>query len=241
MTDCLRSFGLASLILSCALAQAQPSLPDTASGQPDTLSSRLANDRATKLYDDFMGGQSRLYNGIEQVGYLPMTGHPYFHVEDLRNGSIDYEGVYYRDVPMLYDIVKGQVLVANRNGNLLGLSNEWIREFFLDGHHFINTSSGYYDLMCSGNVSLMIKRKKSIAESIEGMSVVRTVEDHTLYYILRGGVYHPIGNLRSLLALLHDKKKEINQDLRKKKIKYRKAPEAALVEATRYYNQTFHP
>jgi hypothetical protein len=233
MTGCLRSFGIASLILSCVMVRAQQLVPDTASG-------RITADRAVKAYDDFMGGQSRLYNGIEQVGYLPMTGHPYFNAEDVRNGSIVYEGVYYHDVSMLYDIVKGQVLVANRNGNLLGLSNDWIREFFLDGHHFINTSSGYYDLMCSGTVSLLVKRQKSIAESIEGMTIVRTVEDHTHYYIVRGGVYHPIGNLHALLALLRDKKKEINQDLRKKKIKYRKGPEAAIVEAARYYNQTVH-
>jgi hypothetical protein len=219
--------------MSCALAHAQPKLSDTASA-------RLAADRAVKIYDEFMGGQSRLYNGIEQVGYLPMNGHPYFNAEDVRNGSIVYEGVCYRDVPMLYDIVKGQVLVANRNNNLLGLTNEWITEFFLDGHHFVNTSSGYYDLMCTGAVSLMVKRQKTIKETIEGMTIVRNVEDHTRYYILRDGVYHPIGSLRSLLALLHDRKKEINLDLRKKKIKYRRGPEAALVEAIRYYNQTSH-
>jgi hypothetical protein len=234
MTGFLRTLLLTCLVLYLGNARAQQSLPD------DSVS-RIALAHAIQSYHDFMGNQALVYNGIEHSDYQVMKGHPYFEAEGVRKGSVIYDGILYDDMPMLYDLVRDQVVIYNFSGDPISLSGERVKVFTLPGHLFINSPTGYYDLLCSGTVTLLCKRIKIIEESIVDLSIVYTALEKDRFYIIKGGVHYPVGNLNSLLALLKDKRKEIRQDLRKKKIKYRKDPERALVSAVQYYNQSSHP
>jgi hypothetical protein len=129
---------------------------------PDTAVARLATTRTIQAWHDFIGAQAPLYNGIEHIMYPRMTGHPYFDQEGMQYGSIVYEGILYRNIPMLYDLVRDQPIVFNREGYMLGLSREKVKEFSLSGHRFIHTPSGFYDLLCSGTITILAKRTKSI-------------------------------------------------------------------------------
>lgn len=232
MTGYLRLYILLyALTLSFGAAQAQAILADTAA-------SRLAALNTIEVYYNFMGPESRIYNGIEHIGYLPMNGHPYYLEETPQTGSVVYENIWYRHIPILYDIVRDELVTSTPNGELMSLASEKVDEFFLQGHHFIKTSTGYYDVLCPGPLTLEAKRIKRVLESIEGMAIVRNIEYSDHYFLVRDGVRHPIGNLRSLLSFMKNKKKEINQDLKRKKIRYKKQPEAALVEAVTFYNQS---
>ena len=251
MTGFLRLF-----ISSCALAlsygtvfaqspgsqpgggQSDPGLSTGAPPLSDTAASRLAAWNTIDFYHRFMGEESRLLNGYEHLGFLPMNGHPYFQEDNPKIGSIVYEGVWYRDVPLLYDLVRDEVVTEKDNGNLISLYGQKVSEFYLLDHHFISTPTGYYDLLCSGRINLEAKRVKRVLETIENLQVVRNIQYSVHYFVIRDGEWHPIGNLRSLFALLKDKKKEINQDLKKKKIKYRNDHKKALIEAVTYYNQS---
>jgi hypothetical protein len=234
MTVCLRTMLTVLIILSIHLSHAQRFIPDSAVD-------RLASERTIKDYHDFEGTQSRIYNGSEQIGYFALVGHPYFIDETKQMGTMVYENVRYRDVPMMYDLIKDQLIIADSSGNLLGLSGERIKEFFLFDHHFIQTPHGFCDLLCSGPVTILAKRQKRIAETIENIKVVRTVYENVHYFALADGVYHPFGNLRSLLNMMKDKKKEISKDLRNRGIRYKKTPEEAIVAAAEYYNSHFSP
>ncbi|HZE83808.1 MAG TPA: hypothetical protein VE035_05825 [Puia sp.] len=203
--------------------------------------SRTALANAIQSYHDFMGDQALVYNGPEHSDYQKMKGHPYFEVEAALKGSVVYDGILYSDMPMHYDLVRDQVVIYNYSGDPISLSGEKIKEFSLSGHRFLNSTSGFYDLLCTGRVTLLARRIKIIEESIVDLTLVYTAIEKDRYYAVIAGVQHPVGNLNSLLALLKDKKKEIRQDLRKKKIKYRKEPERALVTAVQYYNQPSHP
>jgi hypothetical protein len=239
MTGYLRLFlFMSAFSLFFAHADAQPAAGATTLS--DTAASRMATWNAIEVYHRFMGEGSRLFNGPEHIGYLPFhSGHPYFQIDSVQTGSVRYEDAWYRDVPLLYDIVRDELITPNLYGEPISLSNEKVNEFYLLGHHFIKTAGEYYDLLCSGKIILEVRRAKRIQESIELMQVIRDIQYTDHYYILKDGERYSIGNLRSLLALVKDKKKEINQDLRRKKIKYRRDHEQALVEAVTYYNQTF--
>jgi hypothetical protein len=60
----------------------------------------------------------------------------------------------------------------------------------------------------------------------------------TTYYALKGDSYDIIKNKASLLNVVGGKKKEIQQHLRKKGIKFKSNRELALIAAADYYNQT---
>jgi hypothetical protein len=238
MTGYLRLLiSLSAMTLSFGVTRAQGHGQEAL---PDTAISRLAFMNTIAVYHHFMGPESRLNNGIEHIGYLPMNGHAFFETQTAQTGSIVYEGIWYPDVPILYDIIRDELVVPSPSGELFVVAPEKVKEFYLPGHHFINASPGYYDLLCTGTITLLAKRSKKILESLEGSEIVRSIEYHDNYYVEKDGVRHSIGNLRSLLSLMKDKKKEITQDLKKKSIRYKKQPEQALVEATQYYNQSIH-
>jgi hypothetical protein len=220
------------LIVMCAVCRAQQFLPDTTAG-------RMAVDQTIANYRDYMGAQTRIYNGTEQIGYLPLVGHPYFIDDSIHSGDIVYEGVLYRDIPMLYDIVKDRLIITDSSHNLIGLSAERIDDFELLGHHFIRTPDGFCDVLMSGPVTIWVRREKRIDETIENLRVIRTVYEEDHYSAVIAGVEHRFGNLKSLLRLLKSGKKEIQRDLRSKGIKYKKSPERAITEAAKYYNDHF--
>jgi hypothetical protein len=229
MTAANRVILTTCFILSFAYGHTQQFLPDSVAG-------RMAADQAIKDYRGFVGTQARVYNGVEQIGYLPLIGHPYFQEQAVTIGQLVFEGVSYRSMPMLYDIVKDQVIVLDSSGNQIGLSGYLIKEFDLQGHHFIQTDHGFCDVLYDGPVSIFCKRRKVIEESIENIKVIRTVYEHDRYYFVENGVYHPFSNMRSLLKLLKNGRKDILKDLRSKGIKYKKTPELAYIEAADYYH-----
>jgi hypothetical protein len=233
MTGFLRTLQLIILVLLTGMARAQQFLPAT-TAPGGALGS------AIQSYHDFMGPQSLVYNGREPADYPQMKGHPYFVMEGVQKGSVVYDGILYQDLPLLYDLVKDHLIVFNYAGDQISLATEKIKEFSLPGHRFMQIAGLYYDLLCSGKVILLSRRIKTIEESIVDLQVVYTASEKDKYFIVRDGVSYSVGNLNGLLDLLKDKKKEIRQDLRKRKIRYRKDHERALVAATQYYNQSFH-
>jgi hypothetical protein len=233
MTGFLRTLLIIALALLTGMVRAQQPLPDTTAPEG-------ALGQAIQSYHEFMGPQALLYNGREHADYQQMKGHPYFVTEGIQKGSVIYDGILYSDMPLLYDLVKDLLVVFNYAGDQISLSTEKIKEFSLPGHRFLQINGLYYDLLCSGKVTLLSRRIKIIEESIADLQIVYTATENDKYYLVKGGVSYPFGNLNGLLDLLKDKKKEIRQDLRKKKIRYRKDHERALVAATQYYNQSFH-
>ncbi|WP_224999995.1 hypothetical protein [Cesiribacter sp. SM1] len=97
--------------------------------------------------------------------------------------------------------------------------------------------SGFYDLLSGGNTQLLVKRRKSVKESIDNNQLHREFIQKNLYFIEKDGQYHPVKSKGSALKVLADQKKEIRQYLKKNKIKFRQNPELALLSMVEYYNQ----
>jgi len=197
------------------------------------------------VYNPFIEKQSRLYNGIEHLGYaFKIKGHAYFQVRELQTGSVVYDGLEFVNVPMLYDLLKDQVIVQHFNGfTKIGLVQQKVTAFTLNGHHFIRLDSllgppiitGYYDEVYAGRLKVLVKRGKYIEETIKD-ELEREFIQKDLFFIQKDGAYYAIKNYKGLLALLKDRSKEIRQYLRKNRIKYRKGAEYAIVKAAAYYD-----
>src|SRR5438093_7006017 len=67
--------------------------------------------KAGDIYNPFIEKQSRLYNGVEHLGYAyKIKGYAYFLQRELSPGTIVYDELEFANVPMLYDLLKGQVI-----------------------------------------------------------------------------------------------------------------------------------
>jgi hypothetical protein len=203
--------------------------------------------KAGDVYNPFIHKQSRLYNGIEHLGYsLRIKGHAYFLHKELNTGSLVYDELEFANVPMLYDLLKDQVIVQHSNGfSKVGLVSEKVKEFTLLNHHFIRLEgdslssspiiTGFYDELYTGKLTVLAKRIKFIDEQIKD-ELEREFLQHNYFFIKKEGVYYTIKNYKGLLSVLKDKAPAVKQYLRKNRIKFRKGPENAIVKATAYYD-----
>jgi hypothetical protein len=194
--------------------------------------------------------QSHLYNGIEYVGY-PFKldkGHLFFKQKEMSNGTIKYDGVSYSNVPMVYDLHKGAVIVAYLYDNIrIQLIKEKVESFSLLGHTYkrIEKDSSqtyfpgndYYDMLYEGDISVLAQRGKLVVESANTSGVERIIQDKISYYLLKDKIYQKFNGKKAFLNLLKDDKKRIKTYMREHKIKFRKDKEGSMVLIARFYDQ----
>lgn len=216
-------------------------IPLNAQDMPDTAIAKLREAGAISIYYQSLQQQSGLYNGSEYVQYMHLLkeGHPYLDTSALINGSVYYDGTAYKNVPMLYDIIKDELVIQHFNKVfLVQLVRSKIDSFILQTHHFLhlgkdsvtegNIQEGFYDRLYNGKVKLYVRRRKFIKESIRDMEVERNVYQKDQYFLYKDGVYHDVYTESSILKLLKDKKPELRQALRKQGVRFRKDRERAM-------------
>jgi len=228
------------ILLICGLSQhvAAQNADDT------TLHENALN--AIGVYYQNLGEESPLYNGSEYIeyAYTLQEGHPFFQVVNFINGNVNVDGMIFHDVPMLYDIVKDQLIIQDfQKVYKINLPADRVQQFFLLGHLFVHLNAsdqvktGFYDQLYKGKISLFAKREKKILEKYSNIQISKVVISQNVYYIKKDGVYYTIKNKSSLFSALKSKKKEVQQYLKANDIKFKREPERAMIMAVKYYDQ----
>jgi hypothetical protein len=201
-----------------------------------------------------IGEQSRLYDGHEYLPYDPhIKGNALFpyDAQGWEPGEVAYDGILYKNVPMMYDVYKDALVVLLYNKfTMYTLLKTRVHDFSFSNHHFVRLDadsisndksgivSGYYDQLYSGKIEVLARRSKSIQNSSN--SVVLTPETFFTstddYYLRKGNTYYKIGSKGAILGVLKDKKSELQQYLRSNKIKYGANPEDAMAKMAAYYD-----
>ncbi len=220
---------------------AQVSSPDTSSNQGIKF--------ATELYNQAMGQTSHLYNGREDVNYnFRLNGHPYFDGRDFKTGSVLYDGEVYENISLMYNLLSQELITKHYGGYIkIQLTKGKVKSFTIAGHSFVNISLAndkkgvpilqYYDLISDGNTKFIIYRNKIIDELITSDSQVRRdVLERNELYILKNGNLEKIHSKNSVLNVLKDKKKEIQNYMKESNINFKENPEVAIMKITEYYN-----
>ncbi|HET9824416.1 MAG TPA: hypothetical protein VFP87_03735 [Chitinophagaceae bacterium] len=226
------------IYISCLQASAQGS-KDSAS--PDSV-------KIIQIYYQSLGEQSPLYNGSEYIeyAYTIQEGHPFFGSPGFVNGTIHFDGMTFDNVPMFYDIVKDEVVILDHhNYYKINLPADKIRQFEMNGHTFIRLlrdssneiNTGFYELLYNGKISLFAKREKKILQQYSNMQINNVVFSQNMYYIRKQNAFYPVKNKSSLLNILKDKSKQVQQYLKKNKIKFKHDPEKATIMGVQYYDQ----
>lgn len=226
---------LLQLHLTALVAVAQQDLHDTAFAPS-------AASNAKSVFFKAMKGQLALFNGSEYQPYRPLGDeHPYFISEDWAMGSIQYNGENYETVFLLYNTFTDDVIIEDANENVIQLIAARVASFTLDEYKFVRLNdstipAGFYNLLSNGRVKLYAKRKKEFNESVSGLKITRNFIEKNRYYILKSAVFYPVRNKRSVISLFDDRKREINQFIRKNHIRFGANRENAIVMLTEFYN-----
>jgi hypothetical protein len=226
------------------LALPAPAQQLTDSLSPDQTAAATENYARVSL-----GADSRLYNGVEYIrNGIPAKGSPFFDSDSLQPGTLSYDGIVYRDIPLEYDLVLDKLVIRDYTGKaLISLINEKIDHFYVGTHHFRyivpdNTASsppkkGIYEvLFSSGPLTLLARHEKQLVFPSNKEDPARYNETNTMFLHLNDRFYRVDGE-DDLLEALKDKKDPLKKYIRDNKIHFKKELEKSLIQITRFYLQ----
>lgn len=210
---------------------------------------------AIRQYHITVAPEVGLYRGPQYVDYdyTIQKGQPFFGADSIRVGSVWYSGVLYEHLPMLYDVVKDQLVIKDpSNTYKIALLMDIVDSFSLDGGRFIPIRNslapaylrgGFCDRIYQGGQFVLLKRdKKFVRENLMIMSdnVRFFVDESVDFYIKKDRGYHLVNTKAQLLEVLKDRKAEVKRLIRKSKLNWRKDKERLLLAVAAYYDGANH-
>lgn len=236
------------LIVSFTLSSSYSSAQLSAN---DSIFFKKVIDNTKAVYFESLGDQSGLFNGSQYAGYaftFKDGGHPFFYSDVFLKGSIVYDNLMYTQASLLYDEV-AEVLLFQDATHRIQLIGERVSRFSVLDHNFIRivkdsakrtlVSTGFYQLLYEGNITVLKKEVKSIREVLisntEG--VYRYIDAKKYYYIIKNNEYYPIKRKKSALELYKDRRKEMQLYIKRNKLNYKTNPDIFLIKTTAYYDQ----
>ena len=217
----------------------------------DSSSQQSALNNTLSLFYSTIGTQSPLYNGTESYPYDPIVkGNAYYaDVNAFTPGSVNYDNMVFKNVPMLYDIYGDQlvILLFNHFTKITLIKDKTSSFDFLD-HHFIRIDTvtflnnpaikpGYYDELYYGKLQILAKYSKNIQTYTGGLTLETYFNAEKSYFVRKNNLYYGFSGEGDLLDILKDKKKELKKYIRENQIKYRRNPEEAMVKIASYYDR----
>ena len=214
----------------------------------DTAFVAAAKEYAIRLHDTELRSQSALYNGRKYIPpvYEPES-HPYFSLDDWITGAVYYDGEYFENVYLMFDLYKEAVVAEHfPSGHAIQLVGDKVQYFEIDGHRFEKIhndsvgnslpSTGFYDVLHPGTTKVVARRLKIRREEIRDMYVSTFYEEKNRYFVLKNDVFFPVRNKASLLKILADRRRALKRFLKDQKIKFSQNKELALITIAQYYD-----
>lgn len=176
-----------------------------------------------------------LLNGKEYRHYYPRTkGKPYIAEKSILTGNLWYEGVYYEDLQLNYDIYNNLLFVAFVSNNeklYLILNQAKIQAFEFIGMRFINLSDSSYQSLTGGIYEeafrqgerhLLIKHKKSLTKEVDTLAgTLQKFDRKTIYFLVEKGVVYNIRGKKDLIRALGENP-QLERHLKENKLKLRR-------------------
>jgi len=220
-------------------ASAQSLLTDTPRYTPDA-------QQAIDDYNTAIADQSEIYNGAGYTLYPAASkGSAYFNdAVFTAPGAIRYDGIMYKNVPLLYDMYADVFVAAQRN-ILFVLRADRLSDVYLQGHHFVKLifqkeqplTPGFYDELYDGQTQVLVKRARQV-NNITSVQTIETIyENEDVIYIKKDNHYYKVDGKGSVLNVFKDKKRQLSRFLSDKGIRYKNDKEAAIVKLAIYYDQ----
>lgn len=217
---------------------------------PDSVLIESSVEFAKQIYHTQRAEGSAILNGVFHEGYASsIEGYAYFHSSDWQQGTVVYDHILYENVVMKYDLVKDQLIVSPRDfkGLNISLYSPRVEQFSFSDFNFIwlngsgqqsFSTGGFYQVLISGDITMLARRSKEITEITGGLTVLRKFKEKANYYLLKDGLVTLVESMSDLLSVVKDRKKEIQQFLSGKKLKHKRSPQQTILESIKFYNQS---
>ena len=212
---------------------------------PDTNS---PGNKLNTFYNQHIGKSAIIYSGSSYVTPMyPREGSPFLTSDTLTLGWISYDGQYYKEVLLQWDVLQNYVLTRSLVSKAkMILRNDLIDSFSFAGHlvKFMPRDpennlmkEGLYDILYAGPTTLMARRKKVTRERKDSKTVIYEISDKNSYYIRKKGIYYQVSNKKDVVDLFAKDLVEIKKIVRQNKLKWKKNLEQILRLAVVNYDK----
>lgn len=220
---------------------------NTTTGQTSSSDQSASLKNTLAYFQTEIGEDAHLYTGKEYTPYEKgIKGDPFFSSSQMQNGTVFYDGTLYTDIPLLFDIVRQEVVINFYDQDVrIKLLNEKIKYFTLAGHRFENivlaegkeenVVHALYDVVFDGRASVLVKRAKRIKTPVRAEEPPVFVEDDAVF-VRNAGALYAVDSRNSLLQALNDKNELIKTYIRKNKFRFKKNMEKEIILTAAYYS-----
>jgi hypothetical protein len=219
-----------------------------ANGQDKNGLRAVSTDFQQSMYRDATILSQNLYNG--RIYYMYDSREEEFQFFKDRKpfaGIISVENQTYQGIPLLYDLVTGEVVVKHFDGDFIIIPFMKVNSFQIHDHHFKklkqgedineNMPTGFYDLVYDGVTQLLIRRMKVRQEKIQDRKVVVEFHIKDQYFIKKNERYYQVHTKKSILNLLPEHKKELRRSIRDFEDGFRRNREEAMIKMVNIHDQ----
>ncbi len=178
-----------------------------------------------QTYDNLVGkDNTSLYNGTEFTDlFLNTDGtYRYFNAYDYTKGTLNYNGEYYVNVLLKYDLLEDKLLTQS-DDNLsvfnVNLIPDFVDAFSIYEHKFVRLTdvdlnialNGFFEEVYLGDtLNLYIKHTKKKKDIAKNSGIQYKFSNHNYFIVKFNGNYSIVDSSKDLRKLLPDKADEIN-------------------------------
>ncbi|MDO7875097.1 hypothetical protein Q5H93_10175 [Hymenobacter sp. ASUV-10] len=222
------------------------SAPPTAAEQ---LAASVATVRARTAAAETTHPQ--LINGPEYENYAQryytIVGHQFFLTPEKHAGGVFYNGYYFDNLRLSYDVVRDQVVLPQPTSPLqFRLVNEKVGYFVIDGHRFVRLQPdsaasrvlgpGYYEVLHTGPAQVLARRAKRIQEQNRDQRVNAVFIVTDKLFVNKSGQYFAISKKSAALRPFADRSSEMQRYVQEQKLRFNRPNlEASVVRLAQYY------
>jgi hypothetical protein len=214
----------------------------------DTSFYRKSLSSARLQYMINIGANSYLYNGGAYEHYWNrVIGHPFFMTDQFQQGTLYYDGTFYENVPLMYDMFRDELVSKNFSKTIdQKILSEKIRYFTIGNSSFVrivadsvngaSLPTGFYEKLYDGTVTVLEKHEKKIERSLKAEENTSKFTEYVHFYIEKDGKYYSVETEGDLQGVFKDEKTEVRKFLNRKDIRFKKDKANTIVQVASFYD-----
>ena len=198
-----------------------------------------------QIFDEYCreaGDHAEIFLGKVESSYPSAlyTNHPYWLFGDFVSGDVVYKGLLYRNVQMRYDAYLKQLVVNTpvKHSNVY-VAMDLVDKFSLSGVEFERRDKEFVAILYkSSRMELIEQMNVALREEVIGLDKSKYKFLYKLnYYVLRDGLVYEVSNLKSILKLYPDKKKELKNYAKAHSLDFKVHRRNSLISVIKYVDE----
>jgi len=203
----------------------------------------IPSDNVIHTYVTKANMYSALFSGKTVTPYdRQFINHPYFESNTYISGTLDYNGVMYKDVLMRFDLFRNELTVISPERPYdIVLDQAKFNYAIVNGTTIVLSVSGkeskqqFLVLLHNGMYPVVRKYAVGTEQNREGRTAVYSFRMQRQYAIYINGVPRAVKNKNSVLKLFPDKRKELNEFAKQHKLNFKNQIEQSIVDLVTHY------